>query len=68
MCPRTNIKTLAKNLLADYPEKVMRRKKRKTRMATAKLSALHANAKNLNFAIFVNWKWLTAISLVKTKK
>ena len=42
----TNLKTLVKKLLAVLPEKVFRRKKRKTGMTIAKLFALHANAKN----------------------
>ena len=40
----TDLKTLAKKLLAVRPEKVTRMKKRKTRIAIAKLFALHANA------------------------
>ena len=47
----TNVKTLGKKLLAVRPEKGTRRTKRKkTRMATAKFSALNANAINENCA------------------
>ena len=42
----TKVKKLAKKLLAVRPEKVIKRKKRKkTRMAMAKLFAVKANAK-----------------------
>ena len=39
-----NLKMFAKKLLAVRPENVTRRKKRKTRMASAKLLAFHTNA------------------------
>ena len=71
-------KTLTKKLLAVRPEKATRskKKKKKTRKATAKLFALNANAINmikLNvsiifFDLFHNYKDLVLFRLLENKK